>query len=393
VITALLLQRALYMLFSNKFNISFFRSDNLILIAFLVPLVAIAISSIASINKTVSFLEIRTLSILSLRCLIIIFFSSAEDIKIFIKSIYYVTAFAIAFAIYQYIGDLAGLSGKLTLLIKNYSSRGDYLFPRIHSLSHEPLYFANYLLISLGLISGELYLNKQKSSKWLKLLFVLSTGIIILTVARGAIYGLLLGLLTLVIITRDKKFIKEILIYCFISIIFSLAMLGSASLFKNQLILDDFGSHAAATTDGSVLNRTSTWKYATKAFKSSPIIGVGGSNSQYYIGENSPIENNNNSKNLSKIIVFNNTFLTYAAEYGLLGLLSIMPMLILVFIIFKNTFFEKPRSYLVGLVAFLIAIILQALTFEMFLVMRFWMLLALLITIYRIRLSNKASLL
>ena len=384
-ITVLLLQRVMLVLITKKFDFSVKNKlDILVIVAFVLPLFAASFSMLASVNTKVSLLELRSLFMLILRCLIIVLFSTKQDIRIFVKSIYVTAAAVIAFAFYQYIGDLAGLSAKFTLLIKNYSSRGDYLFPRIHSIAHEPLYYANYLLIVAGIAAGELYAFGKKSSNWIKLLFILALTMIILTVARGAIYGMVLGLLVLLLFARDKKFTKQILLYFVCSILISLVMLLGASLFKNQLVLDDFGSHAATTTDGSVLNRTATWKYSTKAFLASPLIGVGGSNSQFYIGENSPVENSLQSKSLSKIIVFNNTYLTFVAEYGLLGILAFIPMIVLLFQIGKFVFINKPKSLIVGAYAFLFAVLLQALTFETFLIMRVWVFVALIVALYKI---------
>jgi hypothetical protein len=168
-------------------------------------------------------------------------------------------------------------------------------------------------------------------------------------------------------------------------------MLGSASLLKNQFIIDDFGSHAAATTDGSVMNRTATWKYAIKSFVKRPLVGVGGSNSQYYIGDHAPKVTSPTNGGLSKILVFNNTYLTYIAEYGIIGLLSIIPLAILFFNIIKYIFNKRPKSHIVGVAAFFMAILLQALSFEMFLIMRFWVMAAILIALYRIRILNLAE--
>jgi O-antigen ligase len=389
-INLLLLQRLVYVLIFNRKSLKHnIKIDRVILIAFLLPLVAIGVSALGALNRAVSLLELRGLVILVLRALVIIMIASMEDIKLFIKAIYAMTAVVVAFGIFQYYGDLAGLPSKITRMIANYSSRGDYIFPRVHSLAHEPLYLASYLLISAGLLSGEIIINKKVTNKWLKILFLLVITLIILTIARGAIIGAIAGLILVFIATRDIKIIKQISIYVLVSFVLSLVMLGSASLFKKGSAVTSFSEHAVTTNDASVLNRTMTWKYAIKSFKSSPIIGVGGANSQYYIGEGAPAVDNSKPVNLFKVIVFNNTYLTFMSEYGVLGALCLVPMAYLLFLIAKSIFVSKPKSYIVGLFAFLIGLLLQAMSFEILLVMRFWMMLALLVAIWRMREISK----
>lgn len=390
VINLLLLQRLVYVLIFNRKSLKHnIKIDRVILIAFLLPLVAMGISAIGALNKAVSILELRGLFVLVLRALIIIAIASKEDLKLFIKAIYAMTAVVVAFGIFQFYGDLAGLPSKITRMIANYSSRGDYIFPRVHSLAHEPLYLASYLLISAGLLSGEIVIHKENTNKWLKILFVLVITMIILTIARGAIIGAIAGLIILFASTRDAKIIKQLSIYLLISVALSFAMLGSASLFKKGSAVTSFSEHAITTDDASVINRTMTWKYAINSFKSSPLIGVGGANSQYYIGEQAPMVDNSKPASLFKVIVFNNTYLTFMSEYGLLGLICLIPMAYLLFMIGKSIFVSKPKSYIVGLFAFLVGLLLQAMSFEILLVMRFWMMLALLVAIWRMREISK----
>lgn len=385
-INLLLVQRLLYVLFFDRKSFKHdTKTDRVVLIAFLLPLLAIGTSALGALNRGVSFLELRGLVILVLRSLIIIMLANKDDIRLFIKSIYAMTAVVVAFGIFQYYGDLFGLPGKITRIISNYSSRGDYIFPRVHSLAHEPLYLASYLLISAGLLAGEIVMNGQKINKWLRVLFILVLTMLILTIARGAIIGAIAGIILVFVVTRDIKIIKQISICVAVSIVLSLIMLGSASLFKKGSAVSSFSEHAVTTNDASVINRTMTWKYAYRSFKSSPIIGVGGGNSQYYIGETAPQVDTSKPADLFKVIVFNNSYLTYVSEYGILGVLCLLPMAYLLFLIAKDIFALKPKSYIVGLFAFLVGLLLQAMSFEILLVMRFWMMLALLIAIWRIR--------
>jgi O-antigen ligase len=388
LINILLVQRAIYLFVFKKNKLAFnFKKDSLILAAFTLPLLAIFISALFSFYKVVALLELRGLIVLAVRTLIIIFISRKEDIRLFINSIYIVTVLVIIFAFFQFYADLLGVSVNITRLISNYTSKGTYPFPRVHSFAHEPLYLANYLLIALGLVCGDLVINKEKSKWWIKALFILTVLLIILTVARGAIIGLIFGIFVFLVLTWDFKLFKQILIYSIVSIIISLSVLSSASLIKKDTVINSFGNHAINTKDESVTNRTSTWKYAIKAIIAKPLTGVGGANSQYFIGESNPVDLKNNSTGLYKIIVFNNSFITFLAEYGIIGITSLMPLCYLFIIIGRDLILLRPKSYAVGLFAF--TVIIQAMTFEIILLLRFWMLLALLIAIWRLDIRSK----
>ncbi len=390
LINILLVQRAIYLFAFKKNKLAFnFKKDSLILAAFILPLLAIFISALFSFYKVVALLELRGLIVLVVRTLIIIFISRKEDIRLFINSIYIVTVLVIIFAFFQFYADLLGVSVNITRLISNYTSKGTYPFPRVHSFAHEPLYLANYLLIALGLVCGDLVINKEKSKWWIKALFILTVLLIILTVARGAIIGLIFGIFVFLVLTWDFKLFKQILIYSIVSIIISLSVLSSASLIKKDTVINSFGNHAINTKDESVTNRTSTWKYAIKAIIAKPLTGVGGANSQYFIGESNPVDLKNNSTGLYKIIVFNNSFITFLAEYGIIGITSLMPLCYLFIIIGRDLILLRPKSYAVGLFAFTVAVIIQAMTFEIILLLRFWMLLALLIAIWRLDIRSK----
>jgi O-antigen ligase len=390
LINILLIQRAIYLFAFKRNKLAFnFKKDRLILAAFILPILAIFISALLSFYQVVALLELRGLIVLAIRALIIIFISNKEDVRLFINSIYVVTALVIIFALFQFYADLLGVPGNITRLISNYTSEGTYPFPRVHSFAHEPLYLANYLLIALGLICGDLVINKEKSKWWIKTLYILTVLLIILTVARGAIIGLIFGIFVLLVLTWDFKLFKQIFIYSIASIIISLSMLGSASLIKKDSVLNRFGTHAISTKDESVTNRTSTWKYAIKALIARPLTGVGGANSQYFIGESNPVDLKNNSTGLYRIIVFNNSFITFLAEYGIIGITSLMPLCYLFIIIGRDLILLRPKSYVIGLFSFIVAVIIQAMTFEIILLLRFWMLLALLIAIWRMDIRSK----
>jgi hypothetical protein len=83
-----------------------------------------------------------------------------SQIEKIIKAILVSSVFVSLFGLYQFIGDVIGLSNEITGLREQYT-KIVFGFPRIHSVSVEPLYFANYLLIPISLLLAFL-LSKRK---------------------------------------------------------------------------------------------------------------------------------------------------------------------------------------------------------------------------------------
>ena len=129
-----------------------------------------------------------------------------EYLKHLISLLFIITLFVSAFAFYQFFGDIIGLPYEYTGLAERYAS-GLFGFPRVQGFSLEPLYFGSFMLIPTMLVLALIVTNeKSVTSKKIQyfLLFVFST-VIFITVARGAIYGMLVGVIVLAVISLIKK--------------------------------------------------------------------------------------------------------------------------------------------------------------------------------------------
>lgn len=117
------------------------------------------------------------------------------------------------FGIYQFIGDMLGLSSHWTGIRDNYSHLV-YGVTRVHSVASEPLYFASYLLIPLLLGLG-LYLHKKAVLKgWEKISMISAIIAFGLSLSRGAFLVFALGGLVIVVVLLVIKqlSIKHLLI-------------------------------------------------------------------------------------------------------------------------------------------------------------------------------------
>lgn len=145
------------------------------------------------------------------------------------------TVFTLIFGMFQFIGNFAGLSNAVTLIRPEYSWQG-FGFPRIHSFSVEPLYFASFLLLPIGLLGAGIIKN-QAFRKWLLYgVFLVSCSVVVLTLSRGGILGLLIVfavLATLYARTLVKLVSLRLVAGVFIGFIASIVLVfGTIALFN-----------------------------------------------------------------------------------------------------------------------------------------------------------------
>lgn len=111
-----------------------------------------------------------------------------------------------AFCIYQYIGDVMGLSVNLTGLTALYT-KSTFGFPRIQGFSYEPLQLASYMLFPFSIVMVlSLVKNKIMKSSVSLILLVSYSFIIFLTLSRGGIYALVLVTIIAIFSAALKKY-------------------------------------------------------------------------------------------------------------------------------------------------------------------------------------------
>jgi len=294
-------------------------------------------------------------------------------IKILYASVFLVTIFGL----YQFMGDIIGLSPSLTGLRPQYTK--DVLgFPRIQSTALEPLYFANYLLIPLSIIIS-LVLSKNKKIKPLLSIGLLAlAGInLVLTVARGGYIAFAACCIFLGIIYFKKLFSLRNILYLTMALI----IIGiGANYFLN---LDDakesFVEHASNLfTGASYFERVYTIEKAMDAWREHPFIGIGPGSFGPYTSFHPLIEPG------SGYLIVNNEYIELLTETGILGLATFIIILAIIIIRSIKAILRAEdrfiKAILIGLLTALIGILVQYNTFSILYIMHIWVTIGLLVS-------------
>lgn len=296
--------------------------------------------------------------------------------------------------IYQFFGDIAGLPASLTGLDPGYT-KIVFSFPRIHSFSKEPLYYANYLFIPLG-VALALFFTKQKNSTakntplWERIsgplllpLLVLLFINFFLTLSRGAFIAFIpFALIFALFYARTIFTLRNITLGALI-IVISLAGVYNILKAASPQALERFISHATLQdvlvqkTGESGFGRLHTFTQAIEAWQSSPALGVGLGNFGPYIAQY-PTETPGSGWQ-----IVNNEYLELLAETGTIGLGLWLFFVCLIFyrsfVAYRQSKNDYLQAVLVGLTAALVAILVQYNFFSTLYIIHIWVLLGLII--------------
>jgi len=361
------------------------------------PVLGYGISTIYAIDRSYAIGATKLLLAVCLRafCFFVLVSEKPDLWKPIRRTIYIVTAIVVAFAYFQFIADIFGASQRVTDLRSCCTSNSTYVFPRVHSTSIEPLYFANYLLIPIWLLVFDFLKSKRSRVSWPKLvLFVSSISIVILIVARGAILALLIGLLVFALGLRGKKKLKDF--YMFLTktlgaaIILALALVllsGLASQIIHKKAINGsaagpagnvqiFSSHAINPVDDSAKTRYSLWPKSLSYIKQRPLQGVGAYNSRIRLN----IGKYNQGVPPDHLQPFNNDLIGLLVDLGLLGVATFGPIIYLVirgiYRLYKNAWTKTAAPMALVMVGTLI----QSNFFHAILLTRTWVVVGLLMT-------------
>lgn len=294
------------------------------------------------------------------------------------------------FGLFQFGGDVVGLPASLTLLKKGYGSEV-FGFPRIQAFSMEPLYFANFLLIPIG-VALALFFNKVYIIKrwWLIVLIVILLLNFVLTVSRGGYLGLVGTFLIIGILLFKRVFTwKNVLIGALA--IFTVGFGVNYALSKGEArAIGEFIGHVQIKdfTEGeSVEGRIRTFRHALNAWRESPIFGQG-------IGNYGPWTKHYPSATPEKgWDIVNNEFIEIMAETGLVGIITfgifILFLIIRTFIAYKYATDQFYKAVLVGLLAAVVGILIQYNFMSTLYIIHVWVAIGLLIAVQNIILKTK----
>jgi len=295
-----------------------------------------------------------------------------------------------AFGIFQFLGDMSGFSIELTGLRDLYTK--DVLgFTRIQSTAYEPLYFANYLLIPLGLIYALFLAGKGRiSSSWLIVLLALGAVNLILTVSRGGYLALAFTVLAISLFYLRKVFtLKNMLILVVAGLIVFWVVTQTIGFGGEALNWEKFTEHIGNAFYGASYDeRVDTFENAISAWRGHPFIGVGVGGFGPYMAPHPYYMPKDGWR------IVNNEFIEILAENGILGLFAFSLFLLILIIRSIKAIIKTSDSYLraimVALLGTLVGIIVQYQTFSTLYIMHVWFLIGLMIACQNIIFSSYA---
>ncbi len=312
-------------------------------------------------------------------------------------------------ALYQFFGDMAGFPPALTGLDPGYTS-DVFGFPRIHGFTKEPLYYANYLFIPLGvgialLFSNKLNVAKERLSESsftesligprvlpvILLMFIT----FILTLSRGAFLAAVPFTLIFVVLYTKQILNWRNIILGGLTLAIALYAVYSILNAVSPRALDRFISHAkledvlVTRTGESGFGRLGTFQQAISAWKESPVSGIGLGNFGPYV-KHYPVV-----KPESGWPIVNNEYLELLAESGWVGLLIVMLTLLILFvrsiIAYRATNDSLLKAIMLGLLAAFVAITTQYNFFSTFYIIHIWFLFGLMVATQNVILSGSSQ--
>lgn len=333
--------------------------------------------------------------------------TSERVVRWLVNAIFLAASLMAVIGIYQFFADLAGFPVELTGLDPGYT-KVVFGFPRVHAFSKEPLYYANYLFIPLGLAlalffskaeaakqavrtSGETWLQQMSgrlSGPWLLPVIILLLVNFFLTLSRGAyISAVPFAVIFLLFYARRIITVRNIVLGALVLIISVTAVYNILESVSPDA-LDRFLGHAqledvlVAKQGESGFGRLQAFGQAIEAWETRPLTGIGLGNFGPYV-EYYPVEAPSSGWD-----IVNNEYLETLAETGILGIASLFLILGVILVrsyrAYKYSNSEYLRAVLIGLTAAFVAIFTQYNFFSTLYIIHIWVLFGLLIGVQNI---------
>ncbi|GAA1391418.1 hypothetical protein GCM10009661_83840 [Catellatospora chokoriensis] len=387
----LLLQRGAVLAWEGYRSKSRFRPHVGTALAFGLPAIAAGIATATAFNRNVAVAAAVLFCFVLLRGWALARYVRQQDLELFENALLWVSAVVVAFGYYQYIGDVLGLPQSWTLLRGSYASMSTYPFPRVQSFALEPLYLAHYLFLPVGVLMVR-FLRRKRAPLVEQVLLVFTLGLFLLTLSRGAILGIALALVLMLAVARSWRLIGHLLKVTGFAVVIVFAMLSLVGIAQSMrapetpnadgstpstaTAVDAFTSHAVDLNDGSARTRYDLWPTTIDMFTEHPFTGVGPNNSRVLLQGGSDSITPDEASLLQPV---NNDYLAYLSEMGLVGLVLTLPLIFYVL----RALWGVVRARLdhpSGPYAFaLVGMAFEANAFHSLLLLRTWVVLALLI--------------
>lgn len=379
-----------------------------LLAAFALPAIAAGVATMTAFNVGVAVLASLIFCFVLVRGWLLAQYIREHELKLFENITLWVAVAAVVLGYYQFFSDVFGLPQSWTQLMPSYSSDGTYPFPRIQSFALEPLYLAHWMFLPLGILLTR-YWRTRSAPVFEQILLVFTLGLFLLTLSRGAMMGLALALLVLIVVGRAWRPLLYLGRNAAIAAVIVAAMLSLAGAVKNAEAADPpgaagpaapadpsdpsapsapatpaakanpveaFTEHAVDLNDGSAQTRYELWPRTLDIFLDNPLTGVGPNNSRLLLHGGSASASTSEANALQPV---NNDYLAYLSELGLVGVILILPLAWLVLQALWGTVrarLDHPSSpYAFALVG----MAFQANAFHSLVLLRTWVVIGLLV--------------
>lgn len=235
-----------------------------------------------------------------------IYYLKHKGIRSMFDTLNYFAIIASVLGIYQF------LTGKLEIN-RHWAGYSESLssLSRIYSTLYNPNVFAAYLVINICfIISWILYVKKEPLKEFSLILCSIA---LILTYSRGAFVSLIIAVLIIYVLIRDKR----ILLYAVVMLMFFILLNNGAGYERIDV--------TKINNDSSSIYRLEIWRTSYEIFLQNPIAGNGIGTLWFSLSHVSP-------KLWGTIYHAHNLFLHFAAENGILGLLAFINICIRTFV-------------------------------------------------------------
>lgn len=332
VVLPLLLQRVVLMAWDSYRQRDGSWPSVRLAVAFGLPVVAAGLATVAAFNVGIALAAAILLFSVLLRGWVLAQYVREREVNLFENFVLWMTVVVAAFGLFQFFGDTFGVPRTWTLLEARYTSEAAFPFPRVQSFALEPLYLAHYLFLPIGIMLVRRW-RTRKASAAEQILLIATLSVLLLTLSRGGILGLLLCVLAMTIVTRSWRellYFARNFIAAFVIVVGLLSFAGAmpnAYAKPKADAVDAFASHAADLTEDSAQTRYALWPATMRIFFDHPLLGVGPDNSRVLLQDGTPTSTRAEADTMQPV---NNDYLAYLSELGLVGIALTLPLIWLI---------------------------------------------------------------